>query len=66
MWSVFAAPTTPGFSANAMALHVPAEELMIWAGMKPALTNSAAATAWMIALQPPPPKTNRMFPYFID
>ena len=41
----FSAPTTPGFSTNARALHVPAEELTMWVGVKPAFTNSAAATA---------------------
>jgi hypothetical protein len=63
---VFSAPTTPGFSTNPRALHVPAEELMMWVGIKPAFTNSEAATAWMTALQPPPQKTNRMFPYLFD
>ncbi len=45
------------------ALQVPAEELTMWVGVKPARTSSAAATAWMTALQPPPQKTKRMFPY---
>jgi len=39
---------------------------MMWVGQKPALTNSAAATAWMTALHPPPPKTNRIFPYLFE
>src|SRR6478752_3308484 len=61
---VFSAPTGPGFSTNPSALHVPAEELMMWDGVKPALTTSAAATAWWMALHPPPQKTNRILPYW--
>src|SRR5579863_1030163 len=63
MRMVFAAPTGPGFSTNPRALQLPAEELMMWDGIRPALTNSAAATAWMMALHPPPQNTNTIFPY---
>ena len=38
---------------------------MMWEGVKPAFTNSEAATAWMMALQPPPQNTNKIFPYLL-
>src|SRR5512147_3291092 len=66
MRMVFSAPRTPGFSTNPRALQVPAEELMMWAGHTPALTNSAAATAWIKALHPPPQNTNKIFPYLFE
>ena len=39
---------------------------MMWDGVKPALTTSAAATAWWMALHPPPQKTNRILPYLVE
>ena len=39
---------------------------MMWVGTRPALTTSAAATAWMMALHPPPQNTNRIFPYLFE
>jgi hypothetical protein len=62
---VFSAPTGPGFSTNPKALQLPAEELMMWEGVRPAFTTSEAATAWMMALQPPPQNTNKTFPYLL-